>query len=170
MTDLLIRRSAILSDCGTWRLRLERDLCRTGKVAAGIMVNPSTADAADDDHTIRKWYGFADRLGIGRFIIANKFAYRATDIFDLGAAEDPVGPDNDKHIEQVMRDADLHIVGWGTLGKLPRRLRNRWREVAAIADRVGCPLYCWGTAFDGQPLHPLTLSYDLPLVPWERPT
>lgn len=169
MDDLLISRSAVLSPCLTYRYRLERDTGRPGKVAAGIMVNPSKADGERDDHTIRKWFGFADRLGIGRLIIGNKFAYRATDIRELAAAECPIGPDNDLHLEQIMRDADIHIVAWGPHTKLPKPMRSRWRDVVAIADRVGCRLLCWGAASDGQPLHPLTLSYREKLIAWEVP-
>jgi hypothetical protein len=165
MTDLLIQRSALLSDCGQYRLRLERAI-GAGKVAAGIMVNPSTADAHDDDQTINKWYGFSRRLGFGRFIIGNKFAYRAADVRELRGIEDPIGPENDKHLEQIMRDADVHIVAWGPLSKLPKALRSRWVDIVAIADRVGCPLYCWGTAQDGHPRHPLMLAYSTPLVRW----
>jgi len=170
MNDLLIQRSAVISDCGTWRYRLERDMNRPGRVAAGIMVNPSDADHEVDDATIRKWFGFADRLDIGRFIIGNKFAFRSRYVSMLQGADEPVGPDNDRHLEQIMRDADLHIVAWGPVAKLPRGpLRQRWRDVVAIAARVGCPLYCWGTAGDGHPFHPLMLRYSLPLVPWVAP-
>ncbi len=161
--------SAIISPCGLFRYRLERTTGITStRTVAGIMVNPSTADATANDHTIRKWIGFSETIGAAKFIIGNKFAYRSKDVTDLQRAVDPIGPDNDKHIEQILRDADLHIVAWGTLGKLPPNLRYRWREVKAIADKVGCPLYCWGTAKDGHPKHPLTLGYDTPLIPWQR--
>lgn len=165
MSDLLIQRSAVLSPCGDYRPRLERAM-GAGRVAAGIMVNPSTADAHEDDQTIMKWYGFSQRLGFGRFIIGNKFAFRAADVRALRSASDPIGPDNDKHIEQIMRDADIHIVAWGPMSKLPKALRSRWVDIVAIADRVGCPLYCWGTAQDGHPRHPLMLAYNTPLVRW----
>jgi hypothetical protein len=61
-------------------------------------------------------------------------------------------------------------VAWGPLGKLPPPLRTRWRDVVAIADRVGCRLMCWGTAQDGQPRHPLMLAYSTPLIEWRRPS
>lgn len=170
MTLLTPMSSAIFSPCRTWRYRLERETGRgTGIVVAGLMVNPSTADEAHNDHTIKKWYGFTRELGARRFIIGNKFAYAATDIRDLRGAPDPIGPDNDRHIEQILRDADIHIVAWGPTAKLPPHLRERWRQVVAIADKVGCRLRCWGTANDGQPLHPLPLAYDTFLVDWERP-
>jgi hypothetical protein len=163
-----VGRSAVISACGRYRYRLERDLARPGRVAACIMLNPSRADAESDDPTLRKCLGFASRLGIGRLIVVNKCAFRATDPKLLRAARDAVGPDNDRHIEQALRDADLHILAWGSLARLPAGLRDRWREVLAIASRVGCPLYCFGVASDGQPLHPLYLPYGRKLVAFSR--
>lgn len=162
-------RSAVISDCARYRYRLERATGHPGKTAAIIAVNPSIADAELDDHTIRKLTGFSGRLGVSRFIVGNKFAWRATAVGELKTCADPIGPDNDRHLEQIMRDADLHIVAWGALGKLPISLRSRWRAVVRIAAHVGCPLHCLGTTDDGHPRHPLMLPYDTPLVEWWEP-
>jgi hypothetical protein len=161
--------SAIISPCGLYRYRLERSISTNARVAAFIMVNPSTADAEQDDATIRKVIGFSQRNGVGRVIVGNKFAFRATDIKALRTVPDPIGPDNDRHIEQIMRDADLHIVAWGPLAKLPLDLRSRWQEVVRIADRVRCRLMCLGTAQDQHPRHPLMLSYEAALSDWVEP-
>lgn len=161
--------SAIFSDCGLFRYRLERELGRSGPVAAMFGVNPSTADAEKNDQTIRKDIGFGARHGWGRLIKGNKFAYRSTDIRGLRTAADARGPLNDHHLEQIMADADVHIAAWGPLAKLPPHLRKRWRTVAAIADRLGVELMCFGTAQDGQPLHTLVLAYDTPLIRWRPP-
>lgn len=159
--------SAILSPCGTYRYRLERG---TGDgTMAFIMVNPSTADATADDATIRKVVGFATRVGFGRVIVGNKFAFRATDIRALRTATDPIGPENDRHLEQIMRDADRHIVAWGPLSKLPPVLRGRWRAVVEIARRVGCELVALDTAKCGHPKHPLMLPYGGLSAPWSPP-
>lgn len=166
MTGLLIKRSAIISVCGMYRTRLDRDLLTPGPVAAIIGVNPSTADGCADDATIRKDYGFCRRNGIGRFIKGNKFAFRATDVRELRTAKDPIGPLNDFYLEQMMREADIVIAAWGPLAKLPKHLRGRWKRVVSIARDVGKTLHCFGTAKDGQPLHTLMLSYDARLVEW----
>jgi hypothetical protein len=162
-------RSAVISDCGLYRLRLDRDLEIPGKTAMLCAVNPSKADGKIDDATIRKDVGFSARLGIGRFIKVNKFALRATDVKELRTALDPVGPENDAYIRQAMREAEIHIACWGPLSKLPPNLRSRWRRVAEIAREEGVTLMCWGTAQDGHPRHPLMLAYDTPLVKWVQP-
>lgn len=169
MSDLFIQRSAIFSECGAYRFRLDRVVGQGGITASFGGVNPSTADAAIDDQTIKKLYGFGRALGVTTWLVWNPFAYRATNVRDLAHVEDPVGPDNDSHIEEMLRASTLHIVGWGALNKLPPRLRGRWRAAVAIADRVGCDLKCWGTNLDGHPRHPQMIGYDSPLIRWERP-
>lgn len=169
MSDLLLGRSAVISACGRYRYRLERDVSDQGIVAAILGVNPSTADAKVDDQTIRKDMGFARRLGCRRIIKGNKFAFRATDVKALRTARDPIGPENDAYLGDIMQDADIVIVAWGSLSKLPKRLRSRWRTIVKIAGVFGKPLYCFGTAQDGQPRHTLMLSYDTPLIEWSQP-
>ena len=48
--------SAVISECGLYRYRLERQTAGAGSTLV-VMVNPSTADAEQDDATIRKLKG-----------------------------------------------------------------------------------------------------------------
>lgn len=161
--------SAIISDCRTYRYRLERHGLSGAGAVAWIMVNPSTADASEDDPTIRKVIGFSERLSAGWVIVGNVFAYRATDVKLLAQAADPCGPDNDAHLRQIMADAETVIVGWGPVAKLPPLLRRRYQRIVRIAAELDRPLMCFGTAKDGHPRHPLMLAYDTPLEPWKAP-
>jgi hypothetical protein len=154
-----------------YRLRLDREVDPLfgGLVAALCGVNPSIAGAEANDQTIRKDIGFARIHGWSRIIKINKFSHVATDVRELRDAPDPIGPENDAYIEAALREADVFVPCWGPLTKLPRRLRNRWRDVVAIAERVGKPMLCLGTANDGQPRHTLTLAYSTPLIRWNPP-
>ena len=158
--------TVIFSPCGTFRYRLERSLGQDGPVVAILGVNPSTATADIDDQTIRKDVGFGRRLGWSHIIKGNLFAFRATDVRELRTAADPVGPDNDNHLEQIMRDADVIVAAWGAKAKLPWLLRNRYLRIRRISERVGKPLMCWGQTKDGSPRHPLMLAYTTPLELW----
>ena len=160
---------AVISPCGLYRYRLERHFATGSRTACVIMVNPSTADAEQDDATIRKLTGFSGRNDIGQLIVVNKLAYRATDVRDVAKALDPIGPDNDAHIEAACRDADIVILAWGPVAKLPAYLRRRWIEVERIARRHRSTLYAIGTAQCGQPRHPLMTPYATPIAPWVRP-
>ena len=166
MGNLLSRGSAVISDCGRYRYRLEREGPGEGSTVV-IMVNPSTANADTDDATIRKLKGFGARKGWGRIIVGNLFAYRSTDVRDLATAADPIGPDNSIHLLDMMLTADRVIFAWGPVTKQPKHLRNQWRRVWAMCAlqpmSIGEPAKC------GHPKHPLMLAYDTPIVPWSPP-
>jgi hypothetical protein len=166
--DLSKGSSAVISECGRYRYRLERDGLGEGRTVV-IMVNPSTADAEQDDATIRKLKGFGARNGWGRIIVGNLFAYRATDVRELATADDPVGPKNDEHLRSMMMRAERLIFAWGPVGKVPARLRERWRAVLQrtphwlVPHSIGEPAKC------GHPKHPLMLAYDSPITEWRPP-
>ncbi len=162
--------SVVFSPCGTYRYRLERPDAFGDHSTAVIMVNPSTADAVQNDHTIRKLIGFRDLNGWGHLIVGNLFAYRATDVRELAKAADPIGPDNDFYLRQIIGEAQQVVVAWGPVTKQPKHLRDRWRIITEIAQPLGKPLLSIGLpAKCGHPCHPLTLSYDRKLQPWSQP-
>lgn len=172
MSDLFASSDAVISDCGRYRYRLRRMTCQHNANTVIIMVNPSTADAIEDDATIRKLKGFARHKGWSNLIVGNLFAYRAKDVRELAQVDDPVGPENDKYLREMIgsRDTLRVIFAWGPTAKLPHRLRQRWREVARMATYDGGPRFCLGEpAKDGQPRHPLMLPYDTAIRPWSYP-
>lgn len=158
--------TAVISRCGTYRYRLEREVQAHGLVFAYFGINGSTATATEDDHTVRKWIGFTQRNDGRRFIVGNAFAFRATDVAELGRADDPVGPYNDRHLRAIIAQADVLVPCWGSRAKLPVRLHPR---LDALRDRLlasGKPVRVFGLAQSGDPLHPLMLGYETPLVDW----
>lgn len=161
--------TAIISPCGRYRYRLERPGIGPGATAI-IMVNPSTADAELDDATIRKLRGFGARNGWGRLIVGNLFAYRATDVAELGRVDDPVGPDNASHLARILHDVERVVFAWGPLSKQPKRYRHLWCGINQAAHLTGLqPLSIGPVAKCGHPKHPLMLGYDLPMQRWEAP-
>lgn len=161
--------SAILSDCGQYRYRLERQCSGDGQTTV-VMVNPSTADATENDATIRKLMGFGNRYQWGRLVVGNLFAFRATDVRELKRVWDPVGPANDGHLLDMLREADRVIVAWGPVSKQPKHLRARYRRIREMAHLVSRRLWSIGAPTkDGHPRHPLMLPYSLELQPWIDP-
>ena len=164
--------SAIISPDGVYRYRLERPLDAAFPMPMSVfMVNPSTADANLDDPTIRRVVGFGKAYGCSHIIVGNLFALRATDVKELGRVPDPVGPLNDMHLAQILADsaAGRAVVAWGAAAKIPRAHRSRITDFARLAERMGVPLWCWGTTSDGSPKHPLYLSGDATLSIWKHP-
>lgn len=163
---------AVISPCGKYRYALTRRFEMSGRLATFIMLNPSTASAIVDDHTIRKCIGFGKRWGCGSFIVVNLFAVRATKPRDMRAASDPVGPDNSRWVRSAARwatyDVDPKLRGpvvcaWGMHGAY----MDQDQTVMGWLDDEGVRPKCLGTTKDGYPRHPLMVGYDAPLVDFD---
>lgn len=155
--------SATISECGRYRYDLTRDLLTIADAGPVlfVMLNPSTADASQDDPTIRRCIGFAKRFRCDRLTVANLYALRSPRPKDLWAADDPVGPENDSHLRRLLSSHDLVVCAWGANAEC-----ERVKRFAEIADECGANLWCLGTTKAGAPLHPLYLRKDTELRPW----
>jgi hypothetical protein len=127
-----------------------------------IMLNPSTADGQSDDATLLRCLAFSRREGYDRLMVANLFAYRSPRPAVLRRAADPVGPDNDLHLQQALVGASQIVLGWGALGSL----YGRDRAVLALLRQTNRPIFCLAVTAQGAPRHPLYLSKDAPLLPY----
>ena len=134
-----------------------------------IMLNPSTADEAVNDPTIRRCLGFANRERAGRLIVVNLFAMRATDPAELKqwTIQQAVGPNNLTYMIQVVRDAasrpgSIVLGAWGAHPIAAGEAEDA-RELVASFDMT---MMCLGTTKSGAPRHPLYVRGDTPLVPW----
>ena len=150
--------TATLSPCGRYRYDLTRRW-GDGPTLLWVMLNPSTADASEDDPTIRRCIGFSKRDGYGSLTVVNLFAYRATDPKALVTVVDPEGPDNWWHIQQAVRSSDAVVFAWGA-AQIPRE-HHIWHGGALIPS----PL-CLGHTKKGAPRHPLYVKGDQPFVPY----
>ena len=159
--------TAIISECGQYRYRLEREVQHEGKVFAFFGINPSTADDVIDDPTVKKWRGFMQRNGGRRFIVGNVFAFRSTDPKVLSTVEDPFGPDLPHHLRTIIAEADVLVPCWGRLMKMPRELRGAPAQLLDVLVNSGKPVLHFGVTACKQPMHPLMLGYSTPLLPWE---
>lgn len=149
---------AILSDCGRYRYALWRrwEPRRPDLLVVGL--NPSTADATQDDPTIRRCVGFARQWGYGGLLVANLFAYRTPHPRQLKQAAEPIGPQNDQWIGQLASRAALVLVAWGNHGSYLGRDR-------AVLARLPDP-HCLTVTRQGQPGHPLYLPAASQPVPF----
>lgn len=158
--------SAVLSVCGRYRHRLDRDVQFFGAVAALIGINPSTADATRNDATIRKEIGFAKANGWRRIIKGNVFDYRATDVGELADVDQPVSPQNERYLREIAAQADVLVACWGNTNKVPSALRGQFDLTLALLRATGKPVMCFGKTIHGHPCHPLMLPYSTKLVPF----
>ena len=151
--------SAIIE--GPYRYLLERDLGGGVGRVTFVMLNPSTADAEKDDPTIRRCIGFATDWGYGELAVVNLYAWRATDPKELAKADDPIGPDNDTWISDVIAESRLTIAAWGAHPMAKERTDAlRWS-----AHKPQCLAY----NKDGSPRHPLYVPKGALPIPYPRP-
>jgi hypothetical protein len=160
--DITLMSDALISDDGLYRYWLTRRW-NTGPTATFVMLNPSTADAAIDDPTIRRCIGFAKAWGCGGLTVVNLYALRSTDPKGLWTAGDPVGPENDSHLSAFAVVASQLgwplVAAWGANAKPDR--------VAQVLDLPGmAALTALGVTKDGAPRHPLYLRTDAQPMRW----
>lgn len=150
---------ASLSADGMYRYSLHRVWEPDDGLAVWVLLNPSTADAAEDDNTSRRVEGFTRSWGLGGYEIVNLFALRATDPKTLVTHPDPVGPGCDEAMAAATARATLVVAAWGA--SWPLAHAGRVREVRERLTEARC----LGLTTKGQPRHPLYLSTNTTLVP-----
>lgn len=149
-----VEKGATLSPHGGQRYALWRRW-GWGRVVVFVMLNPSTADADDDDPTIRRCRAYALAWGYDGFIVVNLGAYRT---------KSPRAFRNiARTIVQAARDAVAVVCAWGDNA---RHHRERRDAVVALLRGAGCALFALGTTKIGEPLHPLMQRGDLKPQPW----
>jgi hypothetical protein len=152
---------AVISECGTYRYTLMRELggpMRFVKPVLFIMLNPSTADAKLDDPTINKCKRFAYDNGGTELTVVNLFALRATDPKELTKHQDPEGPDNYVHLwDQItLHEKGLIIVAWGN----HKMAVEKGRDLISRMRYMGITPMCLGVNKNGTPKHPLYIPYS----------
>ena len=158
MADLFTASSAVLSDCGRYRYRLDRKWS-DGPAMCFVMLNPSTADADIDDPTIRRCIGFAKREGCGALVVVNLFNFRSTRPEDMADADNPEGDDADLRLLEAIEEIDGPLIAaWGAHWMAKDR-------AAHVTAMIGIHMVCLGKTKDGHPRHPLYVKGDAPLLP-----
>lgn len=179
LTPLELPGAVTLGDRASWATistcsRFRYALGRTWDPVAGdweaqrpmmhiFMLNPSTADHATDDPTIRKVMHFARQEGCGGVLVRNLDAFRATDASELRTA-----PTSDLNLEvlRVSPFFSVRVAAWGALST--RWLRRRLNAAASQVKTFQSPLSVFGLTRDGDPRHPLYLANATRSVPWAK--
>lgn len=152
-------RDALITRDGLCRLWLRRTWDAALPSILWGMLNPSDADAEQDDPTVRRVVNFSATWGYGSCLIVNAYAFRATSPHALRAAGYRQHPDNHGHIETALRQTDCTVAAWGASIQ-PDRERLLLAQLRAYR-----PIYCLGVTKNGHPKHPLYLRADTTLRP-----
>lgn len=157
-----IQRSAQFDGTGIYRYRLTRLWNEALPELTFVMLNPSRADAQQDDPTLRRCIGLAVQWGYGGLVVVNLFAYCTASPQVLKAVVDPIGTNNDSHILHACQTAGPVLLAWGNWGKLYQRDRH---VLELLNDNRDC-LYCLGRNRTGQPRHPLYVPRTVQRQRW----
>ncbi len=154
--------SAVISECGKYRYRLDRDF-GSGPLVCWVMLNPSTADGHEDDATIRKIRSYSRAWGFGSLVVVNLWAWRATDPKAIPFHRDAVGPLNNEHVATALAESSRVVCAWGVnhQAKHPQRARIMLDAI----ERAGRVPEALRVSKDGHPCHPLYLPGKLKLAP-----
>ena len=143
---------AEISECGKYRWKLWRIWDDEKPKILWIMHNPSTADAENDDPTIRRIINFSKSWGFGGLYVGNIYPFRATNPNDLKPLSliEACPIDNIQHVSEMRKKCTMTILAYGN-------------PVLKIAGHI-----CIDESFhylkltkDGNPCHPLYLKSDL---------
>lgn len=159
-----MKRSAEISECGKYRWWLHRSWDDALPLVCFVMLNPSTADAEQDDPTIRRCIGYAKAWGFGALSVRNLYPWRATKPSDLKKAmllNDVMGGDRGRNELRAAMTADLVVCAWG-------RNASDYAAQRFVALTDPTPLWCLGFTASGQPVHPLMQAANLKPVPYRR--
>lgn len=148
---------AVFSNCGMYRWLLWRKRREAKRLLNMLMLNPSKAGAVENDPTVLRQEKRSDLLGFDGLLVTNAFGYISTDPEIMKKAADPVGPENDFHILQAAKVAELVVCAWGRHGLH----RNRAFQVLKMLHDAGIETYALKISEKtGMPEHPLYIGYD----------
>lgn len=156
-----MKTDACISECGRYRYTLTRQWADAGKLVVFCGLNPSTADALQDDPTVRREVDFAQAWGFGKYVKVNAYGLRATDPKKLWEVDDPVGPENLEAVLTWAGLADLFVAAWGN------NIRDREAfEIRIGLRRMGVKPHVLKLTKSGNPQHPLYLPKTTRPFPW----
>ena len=154
-----MKSSASFSTCKNYRWSLTRHLTNSKKELIFIGLNPSLANATDNDPTIRRLIGFSENWGYGCLTVLNLFAKVSKSPKSLASCNDPVGWQNDCQLNKMIKywsynDSCELWIGWGVNGRLMGRNEKFLKKIKRSSRK---PLVI-GLTKEGHPKHPLYIS------------
>lgn len=159
MSKLEIIKDAEFSGCRRYRFALWRIWDDTAPKIMFIGLNPSTANEATNDPTIRKVIGFAKKWEFGGVYMLNCFPYISTNPADLNTNyNNSIKLHNDYKLAQFGSMSKEIVFAWGNFPIVKKMKRDS--ELAEMFPNAKSLLI----NKNGSPRHPLYVPYSAILV------
>lgn len=160
MINLFENNGATFSTCRQYRYALWRIWDESKPLVMFIGLNPSTANEASDDPTIRRIKSIAHNLGFGGVYMLNLFAYVSTDPKALLFNQhEKVGYSNNYHLKEASDLCEKIVFAWGNF-----EVNGRDKEVIEMFDEA----YALHINKNGSPKHPLYCKSNSELIPFKK--
>lgn len=149
-----LKKSAIIE--GNYRYSLMRQWDNTKRFVLWIMLNPSTADAYNDDNTIREIVKISKHNGYGGLYVCNVYAYRTKKPSELfkNRKIDYTGEYNSVYIRTSLRNCASVVLACGRSVKHDD-FKKLYNKLEFYKSQAVCQIFCLGYNKDGTPVHPL---------------
>lgn len=184
MSNLFNTDGAEISEDGKYRWRLWRVWDQALPRVLWIMLNPSTADATENDPTLKRCISFSEKFGFGSLEVVNLCPERSPDPDDVDWISYKHGcvawhrniqawSEATRECSRMKASSSIEIsiiAGWGEgPKKFCQGLNQRPMEVLpkAAINYFGS-IDCLHVTKKGHPGHPLYLPASSELVPYSR--
>ncbi len=157
--DLSVSQGAIFSDGGKHRYALWRVWSQSKKLLMFCGLNPSTANQIHNDPTITRMMNRAYKEGYGGLLVGNLYSYVSTNPTILIENDNRFNEETDEYLRLMIGLSEKQLCGWGSFIAAKKR-------AGEVLKMMASP-YCVGINSDGQPKHPLYVSYDTPMIKYE---
>jgi len=148
--------NAQFSDDGKHRILLSRIWDFSKPMIMFIGLNPSTANADNDDPTIMRVKAIAKNLGYGGIYMMNLFTYISTDPKQLDI-ENGNHPNADELLKSFGAECEKVVFAWGNFNVF-----DRDKEVKTMFPNA----FALNINKNGSPKHPLYCKINTDLIPF----
>lgn len=159
--DLTQPKGAVFTEDNKHRLALWRVWSPNKPLLLFIGLNPSRAGQISDDPTITRLIKRAAHEGFGGLLAGNLFTLISPEPGILLKDPTPIIPEiTDRYLIEMIELSTIQLCAWGSFS--PVKLR------APVVYKMLTYPCCLGINSDGEPIHPLYVSYSIRMFKYER--
>ncbi|WP_105618626.1 DUF1643 domain-containing protein [Vallitalea okinawensis] len=150
-----LKTEAYFTDDKSHRFLLRKEWNKNKPKATIVMINPSTADNLQIDHTTMFTINNLVKLDYGSVDIVNLFSKVGSKLSMKLKIEDLVHKDNDIHIEKSFARSDAIIIAWGSVGENSKKIKDRQKQIYKMLGQHKEKVFVISDSIGRTGFHPL---------------